>query len=304
MIQLHFITLFMYRFYLPCRSIKTFYRNPMKHILASFLILTALNSCANKTVKEEVAAATTVDDDVSYTPVINYFMTNFYPHDTTLFTEGFVFHNGQLFESSGAPSDIPYTKSEIGISDLNTGKFTQKAEIDRNKYFGEGITFFNNKLYQLTYKNQLGFIYDAKTFKKTGEFKFSNAEGWSLTEDGKHIIMSDGSNILTYLDPEKLTPVKTLTVTENGIACNHINELEYIKGYIYANIWLTNFIVKIDPANGKVVGKLDLTPLMNEAKSKKANIDVLNGIAYDAQNDKIYVTGKLWANIYQINFAH
>lgn len=168
----------------------------------------------------------------------------------------------------------------------------------------KGSFFFNDKLYQLTYKTQVGFIYDAKSFKQTGKFKYRNAEGWGLTTNGTDLIMSDGTDTLTFLNPSTLQEVKILTVTENGSPLMNLNELEYIKGFIYANVWETNYIVKIDPSNGKVLGKLDLTSLTLEAKNKNTRIDALNGIAYDAVTDKIYVTGKFWPNIYQINFAH
>lgn len=237
-------------------------------------------------------------------PTINYSVTKYCTHDTTLFTEGLLFHDGQLFESTGSPKEMPQIKSMIGISDLTTGKFTKKIEIDGRKYFGEGIVFFNDKLYQLTYTTQIGFIYDAKSFKKIGDFKYTNEEGWSLTTNGTDLIMDDGSSNLTYLNPVDLKPIKVLKVTENGIPCNKLNELEYIKGFIYANIWETTFIVKIDSKDGKVVGKIDLSSVVEEAQHKNPKADVLNGIAYDSTNDKIYVTGKLWANIYEIGFQH
>ena len=234
---------------------------------------------------------------------INFAVKASYPHDTSLFTEGFLFHDGKLFESTGSPEDLPQVKSMVGITNLQTGKFEQKVSLEK-KYFGEGIVFLNNKLYELTYKNQLGFIYDAKSFKKLDSFTYKNIEGWSLTTDGKEIIMDDGTDIITFLDPVTLKPVKTLKVTEAGLARDSLNELEFINGFIYANIWLSNYIVKIDTATGKVVGKLDLSSLVYEAKNKNPRADVLNGIAYDSVTNKIYVTGKLWPNIYEIEFAH
>ena len=238
------------------------------------------------------------------TPIINYAVTKFYPHDTSLYTEGLIIHNGQLMESTGSPDDAPQTRSLIGTIDLATGKMDQKIEIDRSKYFGEGIVVLNNKLYQLTYTTQTGFIYDAKTFKKIGQFNYTNKEGWSLTTNGRELIMSDGTSQLTFLDSASLKPIKTLPVTENESPVNKLNELEYIDGFIYANIWLTNFIVKIDPSNGKVIGKLDFTSVAFEAKNKNPAADVLNGIAYDSTAGKIYITGKLWPNIYEVNFPH
>ena len=272
----------------------------MKHSLFSVLTLVVLSSCSNNSSSSDSDVFIAVDK----TPIINYSMINSYPHDTTLFTEGFVFHDGNLFESSGSPNDIPQTKSVIGAIDIKTGKFNQKIEIDKNHFFGEGIVFFKSKLYQLTYKNQQGFIYDDKSFKQIGQFKYSNIEGWSLTTDGTSLIMSDGTNKLTYLDPKSLKQTKTLLISENGIQRDSLNELEFIKGFIYANIWMNNFIVKIDPLTGKVVGKIDLSSLTTEAKSSYPKSDVLNGIAYDSLTDKIYVTGKMWPKIYQIEFNH
>ncbi len=147
-------------------------------------------------------------------------------------------------------------------------------------------------------------MYDAKTFKLLDSLHYNNAEGWSLTNDKTDLIMSDGTDKLTFLNPDNFKPVKALAVTENEEPLNNLNELEYINGYIYANVWETNFIVKIDTLNGKVVGKIDMSSLQLEAKSRNPAADVLNGIAYDSSTDKIYVTGKLWANIYQINFPH
>ncbi len=237
-------------------------------------------------------------------PVINYVVKNYYAHDTSLFTEGFLFHNGQLYESAGSPAELPETKSLIGITDLATGKFSKKIELDRTKYFGEGIVFLGNRLFQLTYKAQVGFIYDAASFKKTGEFTYSNLEGWSLTTDGKDLIMSDGTSKLTFMDTTDFKPIRILSVTENGLPQESLNELEYINGFIYANIWMSNYVVKINPADGKIIGKLDLSSLALEAKNKNPRADVLNGIAYDSATDRIFVTGKMWANIYQIDFAH
>jgi len=245
-----------------------------------------------------------ISESIPTVPLINYSVSHYYPHDTTLFTEGFLFHNGRLFESTGSPDDIPQAKSTIGITNLTTGTFEKKIELDKTKYFGEGIVFLDNKLYQLTYKNQEGFIYNAETFKRTGEFKYSNLEGWSLTTDGKDIIMSDGTSNLTFINPRNLKPNRILEITANGMPQDSLNELEYINGFIYANVWMSNFIVKINPTNGKVVGKLDLSSLTFEARNKNPRADVLNGIAYDSTTNKIYVTGKMWANIYQIDFSH
>lgn len=271
----------------------------MKRIFLLPLILLA--ACNNDSSDN---TDTTAPAKTPSVPAINYSVVKTYPHDTTLFTEGLLVHDGKLFESTGSPGGPEGPRSLIGIIDLSTGKMEKKVEIDKSKYFGEGIVFLKDKLYQLTYKTQIGFVYDARTYKQLATFHYANAEGWSLTTDGQYLIMSDGTSRLTYLSPDSLKPVKTLAATEDGAPLQHLNELEYIKGYIYANIWLTNTIAKIDPATGKVIGKLDLSSLEMEAKARQPDIDVLNGIAYDAAADKIYVTGKLWPYIYQIDFPH
>lgn len=237
-------------------------------------------------------------------PIINWSVKTAFPHDTSLFTEGFLVHDGKIFESTGSPDEYADAESLVGIIDPRTGRMDQKIRLDRNKYFGEGIAFLHDKLYQLTYLNQKGFIYDAATFKQTGEFHFDNPEGWGLTTDSIHLIMDDSSAVLTFLDPATLKPVKKLMVTINGIPRDSLNELEYIKGYIYANVWYTNYILKVDPVSGVVVGKLDLSSLVADAMNKNPYANVLNGIAYDPVSDKIYIVGKRWPNIYQIDFPH
>jgi glutamine cyclotransferase len=233
-------------------------------------------------------------------PVIDYKYLKSYPHDTTSFTEGLLIHDSKLYESTGSPSELSYTKSLFGVVDLTTGKIDAKVVLDREKYFGEGIAFLNGKAYQLTYKMKVGFVYDAKTFRLLRKFTIPSKEGWGLTTDGTNLIMSDGTYILTYLDPESLQVTKTVSVTENGNAKEYLNELEFINGYIYANIWTTNTIVKINPEDGKVVGFIDMNDLSLEAKYLYPHSLEMNGIAYDSITKKIYVTGKLWPKIYEI----
>lgn len=172
------------------------------------------------------------------------------------------------------------------------------------KYFGEGIAILNGKIFQLTYKSKKGFIYDAINFNKIDEFTFPSQEGWGLTTDGTNLIMSDGTDIITYLNPTSFKTIKTISVTENGYVKNNLNELEYIKGYIYANIFTKNIIVKIDPNNGKVLGKIDLTSFANEAKYLYPKSMEMNGIAFDSIADKVFITGKLWPKIYMIRIYH
>lgn len=236
-------------------------------------------------------------------PEISYSIVHSYPHDTTLFTEGLEFYKENLYESSGSPDNIPFTRSVIGNYTLPYhSTFDAKIELNKDLYFGEGITFLNDKLYQLTYKNQSGFVYDANTFKKIKEFIYSSDEGWGLTNNGQNIIMSDGTEKLTFLNPDNLQTVKQLTVTENGMKRDSLNELEYINGYIYANIWLSSYIVKIDTSSGKIVGKIDFSDVVRNARFLKLNAQELNGIAYNPHTKKVFITGKLWPEMYEIDF--
>jgi len=268
-----------------------------KHIIYLFITI-SISSCNNENVK--VNSQNTKPKTI---PNIEFTCVRFYPHDTSSFTEGFLFNNNKLYESTGAPNELPQTKSLFGVVDLNTGKIDTKVEIDKTKYFGEGITFLNDKVYQLTYKTKIGFVYDAKTFKKIKEFTFPSKEGWGMTTDGTSLIMSDGTSELSYLNPNTLQLIKKISVTENGYTKDNINELEYIKGYIFANIWRTNTIVKINPIDGKIVGELDLSSLANDAKNAYIGSLEMNGIAYDSTENRILITGKLWPKIYELQIG-
>lgn len=265
----------------------------MKQILFFIPLVLIFCSCSSTDEDSEVPAYAT--------PAIKYEETDYFLHDTSLFTEGLLIHNGQLYESTGSPDT--FRKSLIGINDLKTGSFLKKTVLTDTALFGEGIVFFKDKVYQLTYKNQIGFIYDANSFKQLKQFTYKNKEGWGLTTDGTSLIMSDGTDTLTYLDPATLKPVKSLPVKENGFARDSLNELEYIKGYIYANIWLTNYIVKINAADGKVVGKIDISPLTFKAMLSRPDCGSPNGIAYDSTTDHMYITGKLWPYIFQLKLV-
>ncbi len=267
----------------------------MSKLIPFFSLVFLLFACTGKQEKSQNTTQHLI-------PAIDYYMVNSFTHDTTAFTEGFLVYNGKLYESTGATRDFPQTRSLFGEVDLKTGKIEKKVELDKQKYFGEGISFLNGKVYQLTYKNKVGFIYDAGSLKKLGEFTFPGDEGWGMTTDGTHLIMSDGTHKLTYLDPNTLQATKTISVHENGYVKDKLNEIEFINGYIYANIWMTNTIVKINPEDGNIVGLLDLTALASEAKNIYPGSQEMNGIAFDQANNKVYVTGKLWPKIYEIKF--
>lgn len=235
----------------------------------------------------------------SSAPLINYSVLNVYPHDTAYFTEGLEFYKGQLFESSGGDNEASPFPSAVGILDLKTGKVNTKIQLDKELYFGEGITFFDNKLYLLTWKSGIGFIYDPVSFKKIGQFRLPSKEGWGLTHDSANLIMSDGSSNLYFLSPDSLRLMKIVGISDNNGPIPNINELEYIDGHIYANQWLTSYVYKIDPSSGKVLGRLDLSGLAREAKANNEDPN-WNGIAYDSTTRSLYVAGKKWRSIYQI----
>jgi glutaminyl-peptide cyclotransferase len=273
----------------------------MKIFSIFFLSILVLLACNNNDIGGNDDSLT---GESSTTPVINYALINTYRHDTTSYTEGLLVHKGQLFESTGSPENMPQTRSLFGTLDTIDGKINKKVELDRNKYFGEGIVFLHDKIYQLTYQTKIGFIYDAKTFKQLGEFSFPGQEGWGMTTDSTSLIMSDGTNNLYYLDPLDLRTVKKIQVENEKGPVMKINELEYINNYIYANVYETNSIIKIDPLTGRVTGSLDLSSLANEARGRHPGSLEMNGIAYDPVSRKIYITGKMWPTLYEIQFAH
>lgn len=233
-------------------------------------------------------------------PLIPFTVVNKLPHDTTYFTEGLEFHKGQLLESSGGNDDGSPYPSEFGVVNRETGKVVPKAKLDRSKHFGEGITVFKDKIYQLTWQSGAGFIYDAQTFKLLKEFKLPTREGWGLTHDSASLIMSDGTSNLYFIDADSLRVKYTVNVIHNGSPIGNINELEYVNGVIYANRWGDTNILKIDPVSGKVLGQLDLSNLDKEAKAVYPGAAELNGIAYDSTTGKLYVTGKKWPFLYEI----
>ena len=258
------------------------------------LLLFLAAACNNNNTTEEDSANTNRLPEPATLP---YSVLNVYPHDTSSFTEGLLFHDGKMYESTGSGDDNRYV-SWMGPVDLKTGKGERKIILDK-QYFGEGFSIFNGKIYQLTYQNHKGFVYDAKTYKKISEFTYPG-EGWSLTHDSANLIMSDGTSKLQYLDPISLRVMKIVGVEDNNGPVGNINELEFINGYIYANQWLTNYILKINPASGKVEGKIDISNLDTEVKRIYKGAETANGIAYDVANGKMYITGKCWPNLYEI----
>lgn len=229
------------------------------------------------------------------TPTDHAYVVNAYPHDSQAFTEGLFYKDGYLYESTGLQG-----LSSIRKEKLETGEVVEQRALD-SKYFGEGIVEWKSKLIQLTWRSQVGFIYGLEDFKPRGTFQYQG-EGWGLTRNDRHIIMSDGSNTLRFLNPDTLNVVGTISVTSDGKPVQKLNELEWVKGEIYANVWETSMIARIDPKTGHVLGLIDLSNVVAAAGVRDINA-VLNGIAYDEVHNRLFVTGKLWPWLFEIRLS-
>ena len=230
-------------------------------------------------------------------PLYGYQIVHTYPHDRAAFTEGLFYLNGYLYESTG-----PYPRSQIRKEDLATAKVLQSRDLTPANLFGEGIVNWKTHLVQLTWQTQIGFVYDLATLKPIRRFSYPG-EGWALTQNGHALIMSDGTPVLRFLDPEDLKETRRITVTLDGRPVERLNELEWVKGEILANVWMTNFIVRISPTSGKVDGVIDLTGLLPAPDQSGDRDDVLNGIAYDSKADRLFVTGKRWPKLFEIRLV-
>lgn len=222
-----------------------------------------------------------------------YQLVNSFPHDPNAFTQGLVFHEGSLLESTGK-----YGQSSLRRVELESGRVVQSHRLSRD-LFGEGITVFGERIYQLTWRNGLAIVYDKETFDELGRLRYEG-EGWGLTNDGTHLIMSDGSATLRFVDPQDFRVVRRLVVHSRGRRVDRLNELQYVHGEIFANIWYRDHIARISPETGEVTGWIDLRTLWPERRDREA---VLNGIAYDAENDRLFVTGKNWPRLYEIRLS-
>lgn len=223
----------------------------------------------------------------------SYRIIDSFPHDPQAFTQGLVYYNGYLYEGTGL-----YGSSSLRQVSLEEGLVLRQKNLPA-EYFGEGITIADDRIIQLTWQENTGFVYDAVSFDLIDRFSY-DTEGWGLTYDGHYLIMSDGTSQLTYLDPMDYQPVKYMSVVSNEGPVENLNELEFINGVIYANVWLTDKIVMIDSDDGNVIGWINMEGLLNEEEKQAYSVDVLNGIAYDAKADRLLVTGKLWPQIYHI----
>jgi len=258
-------------------------------------VVTAIVFYENKTKKVETPVYIMAD---SAPKIYTYKVINSYPHDKRAYTQGLEYANGFLYEGTGQKGESSIRKVE-----LETGEILQQKNLDE-QYFGEGITIFNNKIHQLTWKSGFGFVYDLETFEKEKEFKYTKSrEGWGLTNNGEKLIKTDGTERIWFLNPDTLIEEHYIEAYTNKRKVENLNELEYVNGLIYANVWQQNSILMVNPYNGKIEGVANLNSLKNliaKEQTLQESDDVLNGIAYDKENNRLFVTGKHWSKLYEI----
>ncbi|MGE3955694.1 MAG: glutaminyl-peptide cyclotransferase [Vicinamibacterales bacterium] len=224
-------------------------------------------------------------------PVFGYTVVHSYPHDRDAFTQGLQFVDGVFYEGTGLNG-----RSSIRRVKVETGEVLQKRDVPA-QYFGEGIAVRGSELFQLTWQSGLALVYDRQTFAPRRQHKYSG-EGWGLTQDATSLIMSDGSEYLRFLDPATFTERRRLRVMAAGQPLKNLNELEFVKGEVFANVWQTDYVARIDPASGRVNGYIDLRGLLTPRE--REGTDVMNGIAYDERADRLFVTGKLWPRVFEV----
>lgn len=281
--------------YLPGKTLRLFTFTAMKNsILYLLLFAGIISSCNNDDPKGDNPVTNTIPPPAP----ITFQVLKVHPHDTAAFTQGLIYYNGTLYESTGNPDSQPGA-GWVGTADLASGKQTKKVTLPAD-IFGEGITILNGKIYQITWRNQKGFVYDATTFQKIREFSY-RGEGWGITNDGTSLIVSDGSSNIYYWNPETLKEEKKISIQDQNGLKNNINELEFINGFLFANVWQTQQILKIDTASGNVVGVIDLSELIrNYPELATPPSDVLNGIAWDSTQNRLFITGKRWSRLFEI----
>ncbi len=270
-----------------------------KIFAALSILFLASCGCGNGTNNNGQGSNTIPDNPNPAPPAITYSVIKAYPHDTSSYTEGLFWQNNALYESTGN-----YGNSQLRRNNLLTGQPDKMIKLGK-EFFGEGISLINNKLYQLTYKEKKVFVYDANTFSKIKELEWTTGEGWGMTHNDTELIISNGSSNLYFVDPETFRVKRITGVTDNNGPLTYLNELEYVNGSVYANIWQTNTIVKIDLVTGKVIGKMDMAGLLDKNGTPKPDEwyqdgNVLNGIAYDATKNSFYITGKDWPAVFEI----
>ncbi len=271
-------------------------------LLLSALLLFSCNGSSPNSVGDTNPVNDTTNistsENPAAVPTYDYEIVKEYKHDSDAFTQGLIFHNGFLYESTGQ-----YGESTLRKVELETGKVLQKRNIPK-EFFAEGLTLLNDKLYQVTWREGKGFIYNLNDLKLASEFRYSG-EGWGLTNDGTNLILSDGTHVIRFINPETFETIRTIVVmNEDGQPLTKINELELVKGEIWANIWHSeninkpNHIARINPADGKLLGWINLDGISDD--SKRSDENTLNGIAYDEAGDRIFVTGKYWKRLFEI----
>lgn len=263
-------------------------------ILCGTLIITA---CKNNEDADGAEPANKVTTD-AMPASMSWQMVNSYPHDTLAYTQGLEWHNNGFLEGTGQLGE-----SNVRLTNLTDGKVLKQVP-NSAEIFGEGITRLGDKIYQLTWQNKKVFVYDATTLTRLAEIPL-NTEGWGLTNNGSELIVSDGSSNLYFYEPESFKELRRVGVTDHLGPKGNINELEYVNGFIYANIWQSNYIVKIDPATGKIIAQADLSRLVNEAGlqpnyTSQHSPEVMNGIAYDSVGQRFFITGKYWPKVFEI----
>ncbi len=250
----------------------------------------AFGACGKEVPAADASSADTTS--IARTPTYAFDVVATYPHDVLAYTQGLQWFDGRLFESTGVVGT-----SGIREVELATGRVIRKQDLE-TPHFGEGIVILGDKLYELTWTSGKAFVFDWKTFKRTGEFTYEG-EGWGLTTDGTSLIMSNGTSQIVWRDPKTFHTTKSITVTDHGTPVEKLNELEWVKGEIWSNVWQSDQIARIDPATGNVLGWIDLSGIL-PALDRTGKEDVLNGIAYDAEKDRYFVTGKYWPKLFEI----
>ncbi len=269
----------------------------MKYSLAIFIGLFILSIAVLLYYRSNVHGSTVIppsaDPKISgKVPIYTYRIVNIYPHDRKAFTQGLAFENGFLYEGTGFQG-----KSSLRKVKLENGAVLQIYKLPE-QFFGEGITIYGDKIIQLTWRSRVGFVYDKKTFKLIKQFTYPT-EGWGITNDGKRLIMSNGSSTLYFLDPNTFAQIGQIEVHDNNYYLTRLNELEYVQGEIYANILQSDYIARISPRTGEVTGWIDLRNIL-PPRYRRNRTHVLNGIAYDTQNNRLFVTGKFWPRLFEI----
>ncbi len=259
-------------------------------LVLSLICIISLFSCSILPFEPDKQSSLNISDAI---PVYSYEILNKYPHDPGAFTQGLVYYDGIFFEGTGLRGS-----SSLRRVKLESGEVLLVKELSAN-LFGEGIVLYDDRIIQLTWTSNTGFVYNKDTFEEVDQFSYPT-QGWGITHNGSELIMSDGSSMLYFLNPETFERTRKISVSYNDRAITRLNELEYIQDRIFANIWQTDSIAIINPATGLVTNWLDLTGLLQPEDRDGHKVDVLNGIAYDETNDRLFVTGKLWPTIYQI----